>query len=91
MKEREVVASANVGVGLWTLICMGFCLIFGKESNRLKMKQDRVLSAANSRLNLKIKKIPNVEKMIDYRVTWSRPLAVTVSAIVVVSESKEEH
>ena len=89
MREKEVVASANIGMGLWTIICVCFCAIFGRESNHLKTKQDKVLGAANTRLSFKIKKIPNVERMIDYRVTWSRPLAVTVSAIVIVGEPKE--
>ena len=81
MSKRILAASANVGIGLWTSICVSFCRIFGKESKAYRGRQKRVLDAANRRLLSQLEELGEGYVLSDYRVTWSGGLAVTVSAL----------
>jgi len=81
MEQKIITASANMGIGLWTAICVFFCAIFGRESKTYKNKQNTVLNFANGDLLRQLKSFPKY-KISDYRVTWQRALAVTVSAII---------
>lgn len=89
MKQKILTSSSNIGMGLWTGICVMFCSLLGRESLNYKKKQDRVLSAANKGLELKIKALGQGYHFVDYRVTWSSSLSVTVSALAV-NECEEE-
>lgn len=90
MNQRLLVASSNTGIGLWTSICVAFCNIFGKESIAYKKKQNKVLTAANSSLFSQYRKLAAAGYyLVDYRVTWSGKLAVTVSALAVEGQSGE--
>ena len=88
MSSKILAASANMGTGLWTSICVAFCNIFGRESNHYRMKQNMVLSTANRRLMKQFEKMGPGYKLTDYRVTWSGRLYVTVSALA--EECSEE-
>ena len=97
MKQKILTASANTGIGLWTSICMFFCKITGTESFNYKMKQEKVLDTANIGLSSQLKYLGKDYYLVDYRVTWSGPLSVTVSALAVsnneeniVKETKQE-
>ena len=83
MKQKILVASSNTGIGLWTSICVAFCQIFGKESKNYKRKQEKILDAANADLRNQLKETGDNFHLVDYRVTWSQNLSVTVSALAV--------
>ena len=81
MDRKILTASYNTGIGLWTSICVGFSSIFGVVSKNYKQKQEKVLNAANKELKRQLVALGDGYYLIDYRVTWSSKLAVTVSAI----------
>ena len=81
MNSKVLTASANIGVGLWTSICVGFANVFGVESKNYRTKQKKVLAAANKRLLSQLDALGAGYKLTDYRVTWSGKLSVTVSAL----------
>ena len=93
MNQRVLVSSSNTGIGLWTTICFAFCAILGRQSKNYKKKQDKVLRVANDGLLIQLNELDGNYHLVDYRVTWSDKLSVTVSAIAqeggeVVSSSK---
>ena len=81
MDSKILSASANTGTGLLTSICVVICNLLGTESQNYKAKQQKVLNEANRELLAQFKKLGAGYKMIDYRVTWSGKLSVTVSAL----------
>ena len=87
MKQCLVTASANIGRGLWTSICVAFTHIFGVESKNLEKKHQRVLSAAEKRLHEKVFELGPGYVIEDFRVNWETPLSVTVSALAVKSDA----
>jgi len=90
MKPRLLTASANTGMGLWTLICVGFSQIFGCESQNYKNKQRKVLDEANKDLLDQLRRLPGNFEISEYRVTWSDKLSVTVSALAIESDKEPD-
>ena len=88
MKQVPLTASANTGIGLWTMICVGFSQIFGCQSKSLKRKQEKILNFANEDLDDQLNDLGPEYSLVDYRVTWSGKLSVTVSALAVSSEEE---
>lgn len=89
MKQKLLSASSNIGIGLWTSICVAFCSIFGKKSKNYQKKQDRVLNDANKQLMEKLTAVGGTT-FSDYRVVWAGKLTVTVSAITTIDEEKSQ-
>ena len=83
MEQKPLTASSNIGIGLWTSICVFFCSIFGIESQNYRNKQRAVLARANRDLTMSLKALGPGYTLVDYRVTWSSSLSVTVSALAV--------
>ena len=81
MKTVVVTGSANIGIGLWTSICVFFCSLAGRKSKALKKKQDKLLDIANQELSAKFQALGSGYEMVDYRVVNIGKLAVVVSAI----------
>ena len=90
MIQKTLAASANMGVGLWTSICVAFCSLLGRQSQNFKRKQVRLLAMANEDLNKSFKKLGKGYVLNDYRVTWSGKLSVTVSALAINNNATEE-
>ena len=88
MSQKLITSSANSGMGLWTTICYSLCMIFGKESKALLKKQQKVLDLANAKLEYQINSMKPRYRVVDYSVSWSTNLAVTVCALM--AEVEEE-
>ena len=90
MIQKPLVASANIGTGLWTSICVSFCSLLGRQSKNYKKKQTRLLAMANEELTNSFKALGKGYALSDYRVTWSGKLFVTVSALAVKEGDSDE-
>lgn len=86
MRQVVLTASANTGMGLWTMICVGFSHIFGVESKNLKAKQEKVLNMAKTRLSEQFSELGPGYELSDFRVTNETSLTITVSALATKSE-----
>ena len=83
MEPVVLTASANTGIGLWTMICVGFSAIFGCQSYSYKRKQEKILGFANDDLESQLRELGPSYILSEYRVSWSSRLAVTVSALAI--------
>ena len=83
MEQKVLIASANSGIGLFTMICRGFTMILGIESKNYLKKQNKVLNQAKERLNEELASLGADYELSDMRVTWQGGLTVTVSALAV--------
>lgn len=82
MEKGNVIltASHNVGIGLWTSICIGFCAIFGKESQRLMMKQNSVANACKRSIQYQLDKLEGY-KITSVKIQFSGKLSCTMIAL----------
>ncbi len=87
MEEKNYVlltASSNVGIGLWTSICVFFAKIFGVTSHNLQNKQRRVASSLKKQLEKQFEALPEGEyELKDFRIVFSSTLAATASAVAI--------
>lgn len=73
-------ASANVGTGLWTSICVAFAAIFGVESKNFTRKMDRASKAVRIRLGKEMSKYPDFT-FADFRIVKEGKLTYTGTVI----------
>ena len=73
-------ASSNVGIGLWTSICVSFAAIFGVESTNYTKKLDIVLNRVRGKLEELMKEYPEFEYR-DFRVVKEGNIAYTASVM----------
>lgn len=92
MKRSYILTgSSNRGIGLWTMICVYFACIFGVKSKNYDKKRKMMLAEAKQELLVQFSKLPAGEyTMADFRVVHATFLDVTVSAVAVLAEHKEE-
>lgn len=102
MENKNVVltASANVGVGLWTSICVACANVFGVRSDHYNAKLEYVMDLVKKKLKAQMDKYPGVQ-FSDFRIVQDGKLAYTATVIgfgcvdtetkAVVKESIEEH
>lgn len=104
MENKNIVltASANVGVGLWTSICIAFANIFGVRSHNYNAKLEYVMNLVKEKLKAQMDKYPGVQ-FSDFRIVQDGKLAYTATvigfgcvdvetkAVAVDEESIEEH
>ena len=88
MKQILLTASANTGMGLWTMICVAFSTIFGVESRNLRKKHTKVLKRATDRLIQQCKGYGENIEISDFRTVWNTSLSCTVSAVVTIVSKK---
>ena len=86
MKPIMLTANANMGFGLWTAICFMFANLMGVESKNYLKKHNNVLRIAKERLTDEFLKLGPGYSLIDFRVTWTSPLTVTISGLAVKAE-----
>lgn len=75
-----ITASANVGIGLWTSICVVFANIFGIESKNFSKKMQRVMDKVKKDLEEQMSKYPEIE-FSDFRIVKDGSLAYTGTVI----------
>ena len=82
MEKRTVLltASANVGVGLWTSICLAFAKVFGVESKNFSKKLNIVMDLLKEKLELQMCELPGFE-FTDFRVVKDGTLAYTATVL----------
>lgn len=82
MENKAIVltASANVGIGLWTSICVAFTNIFGIESKNFSKKMQRVMDKVKKDLEEQMSKYPEIE-FSDFRIVKDGSLAYTGTVI----------
>ena len=82
MENKSIVltASANVGIGLWTSICVFFANIFGIESENYSKKLQYVMDKVKKDLEEEMSKYPDV-KFSDFRIVKDGSLAYTGTVI----------
>lgn len=90
-KEIILTASANVGRGLWTSICVFFCDIFGRESLAFKAKQRRILESAKYSIDNQLNNLGEDFHLQDIRIFHNKPLSVSMTALAVCDDYKEEN
>ena len=73
-------ASANVGTGLWTSICVAFAAIFGVESKNYTKKMERANKAVKARLLKQMSEYPDFV-FEDFRIVKDGNLAYTGTVI----------
>ena len=84
-KTLLLTANANVGIGLWTSICVAFCKIFGGESAAYRMKVNRVSTSIKNRLYKEMDKYPNY-KFEDFRIVKEGNLSLVGSVLGTLKE-----
>ncbi len=77
-----ITASENVGIGLWTFICVRFAAIFGVRSENYLAKQNNVANHIKKILNKQATAHPDYE-MRDVRIVFNSPLSATGTALLV--------
>lgn len=73
-------ASENVGVGLWTSICIAFASIFGVKSRSFNRKLNRVMKRLKEDLYDQMDDYPGYD-FSDFRIVRDGSLAYTASVI----------
>ena len=73
-------ASANVGIGLWTSICVACASIFGVESKNYTKKMERASNAVKARLLKQMNNYPDFA-FADFRIVKEGSLAYTGTVI----------
>ena len=73
-------ASSNVGMGLWTTICVYFAAIFGVESKNRTKKMNRAMNDVKRKLIDQMNQLPEYE-FSDFRVVKEVGLVYTGSVI----------
>lgn len=82
MENKNIVltASANVGIGLLTAICVGFANIFGVKSNKYNKKLQFVMDKIKRDLCEEMEKYPGIQ-FSDLRIVQDGKLAYTGTVI----------
>lgn len=75
-----ITASAHLGLGFWTHICMSFADFFGKTSIRYETKLYKVMGLINLRLLTKMKSFPDYD-FVDYRIVKDGKLSYVGSCM----------
>lgn len=81
-KHKVCFGSANIGLGLWTAICLCFASFFGVESKRFTRKQNDVLSVAKKRMLF--------QPHDGYKMIYTRVVLLAPLNAVVMGEFEEE-
>ncbi len=82
MVQKILTASANSGMGIWTMICFCFSSIFGISSKNYRRKQEKVISTAKNSISLQLKKLEPDYYISNLTITNNGPLSVTIVAVV---------
>jgi uncharacterized protein YbjQ (UPF0145 family) len=69
--SNTIVAYANIGIGLWTSICMACCNLVGKESKAYLNKQQRLVKKCINSLKLQAK-VMGADEIIDINFALSK-------------------
>ena len=82
MENKNIVltASANIGVGLWTSICLAFANIFGVQCKHYNVKLQCVMNLVKKELQKEMDKYPGVQ-FSDFRIVQDGKLAYTGTVI----------
>ena len=72
--------SANIGIGLWTSICVSCASIFGVESKNYTKKMNKATALVKSKLLVQMKKYPDFV-FADFRIVRDSGLAYTGTVI----------
>lgn len=88
-KEKTILltANANIGVGLWTSICVGFCAIFGRESLHYRQKVSTAINLVKNRLNKAMKDNPDYD-FEDFRIVKEGKLSFVGTVLGTLKEEK---
>ena len=88
MGKLVVSESTNMGIGLWTSICVAFCSIFGRSSRALNAKQNSLVSFAVGNINRKLLQYPNYEAVdLEVKTYGKSTMMITVSVLL---ETKQD-
>lgn len=81
-KTLLLTASAHVGVGFWTSICVAFANLGGAESKNFSKKLQRVMNNVKKRLQEQMDQLPTFEFK-DFRMVQDGKLAYTGTIIAI--------
>lgn len=79
-KTILLTSSANVGLGFWTSICLGFARFFGVKSKNYNKKLNTVIDLVKQDLKRQMEQYPNYT-FSDFRIVKDGSLAYTASVI----------
>ena len=90
-RENTIIltSAANVGVGLWTSICVVFAAIFGVESINFKRKQNIVMNKIKQDLANQMKMYPEYE-FSDFRIVKEGNLSCYGTVVGIKKQVEEE-
>ena len=80
-KPLILTATSNLGIGLFTSICVACANLIGVESKRLKAKQEKVLQQVKDDIDRQLKELPGYE-IVDARANSIGNLNIELVVIV---------
>ena len=88
-KPRTILlsSSANMGTGLWTMICLFFCKIFGRESRNYRIKVNKAMNMVKNRLAMAMSEYPEYD-FEDFRVVKEKDLSFIGTVLGTLREEK---